>query len=281
MSKVVSDQADGLRRLMTHSPARFVAVVGSSPAVGATSVALNLAAALVQQGKDVLLLDEQSGSQSVSAIWKIAAAGTWSDVVAQRMRLEAAVGFAACGVQVLPAKPVAGETTENLHALFQGRLVLIDAALDSEGALSPLASQADEILVVLQPQAASITAAYVCIKRLHYAHALQQLRILINRAANTVEAQRILTNLSNTGSRYLALALEPVGCVMDDPRLPHAQKMNLSVVEAFQASPAAIGFRRIAAELLQWPSRSSAGRLPPPTPCIADKHPSNRLPEPN
>ncbi|WP_025916162.1 hypothetical protein [Herminiimonas sp. CN] len=280
MSKVVSDQADGLRRLMAHSPARLVAVVGSSPAVGATSVALNLAAALAQQGKDVLLLDEQSGPRSASAIWKIAAAGTWSDVATQRLRLEAAAGLAACGVQVLSAAPAAGMIIENVHAMLQGRLVLIDAALDSEGALSPLARQADEILVVLQPQAVSITAAYVCIKRLRYAHALQQLRILINRATSATEAQRVLTNLSNTGSRYLALALEPVGCVMADPLLSRALQLNLSVVEAFQTSPAAIDFRRIATELLQWPWRSPAGRLPSPISTTA-KRQSDRLLEPN
>ncbi|MEO8407546.1 MAG: flagellar biosynthesis protein FlhG [Oxalobacteraceae bacterium] len=282
MGKVVSDQADGLRRLMAHSPARLVAIVGSSAAVGATSVALNLAAALAQSGKDVLLLDEQSGLQSVSAIWKIAAAGTWSDVATQRMRLEAAAGFSACGVQVLSAGPAMSKTIENVHAMFQGRLVLIDAALDSEGALSPLASQADEILVVLQPQAASITAAYVCVKRLQYAHGLQQLRTLINCAASAAEAQRVLTNLSNTGNRYLALALSPVGCVMADPRLPRAQQLNLSVVEAFQTSPSAIDFRRIAAELLQWPWRSPAGRLPVPIQATATgKRQSDRLPEPS
>lgn len=281
MSKVVSDQADGLRRLMAQSPARLIAVVGSSPLAGATSVALNLAAALAQQGKNVLLLDEQSGAQSVSAIWKIAAAGTWSDVVTQRLRLEAAAGFSACGVQVLPADPATSATSENVHAMFQGRTVLIDAALDSEGALSPLARQADEILVVLQPQVTSITAAYVCIKRLHYAHALQQLRVLINRAPSAVEAQRVLTNLSNTGSRYLALALEPAGCVMADPRLPHAHKLNLSIVEAFQASPAAIDFRRIAAELLQWPWRSPVNKLPSQITPAAGKRPSDRLLESN
>lgn len=280
MGKVVSDQADGLRRLMAHSPARLVAVVGSSVAVGATSVALNLAAALAQLGKDVLLLDEKSGAQSASAIWKISAAGTWSDVVTQRMRLDAAAGFSACGVQVLSAEPAMSKAIENIHTLFQGQLVLIDAALDSEGALSPLASQADEILVVLQPHVAAIKAAYVCVKRLHYAHGRQQLRTLMNCAASTAEAQRVLTNLSDTGNRYLALALSPAGSVMADPYLPRAQQLHLSVVEAFQTSPSAIDFRRIAAELLQWPWRSPANRLPASAHAAAGKYQSGRLPEP-
>ena len=223
MRKVVTDQADGLRRLMAGSPGRLVAVVGSGPAVGATSVTLNLAAALVQQGKDVLLLDERS--------------------------------------EVQPT-----------HAQREGRLVLIDAVLDKEGALSPLAAQADNVLVVLQPNAASITASYACIKRLHYAHALQRLRVLVNYATDADDAQRILANLAKTGSRYLALALEPAGCVRADPRLAQAQRLNLTVVEAFQTSPAAMDFRQIASDLLQWSRCPSVSRTPALLPFVAASH---------
>lgn len=213
MNKAGTDQADGLRRLMAGSLGRRVAVVGSGPKVGTTSVTLNLAAALVQQGKDVLLLDERSGAQPSQA---------------QR----------------------------------EGRLVLIDAVLDRDGALSPLAAQADHVLVVLQPNATSITASYACIKRLHYAHALKRLRVLVNCATEVTEAQRILANLADTGSRYLALALDPAGCVRDDPRLAQAHRLNLTVVDAFQTSPAAIDFRQIASDLWQWPCCSQAGRSP-------------------
>jgi len=262
LNKVVSDQADGLRRLMArHSggnPTRVVALVGSSPSAGATSVALNLGAALAQQGKDVLLLDETGGAQSACAIWRVEAAGNWADVAAQRLSLEVAAGRAECGVLVMPTSGnggAAGSGSVDVRALFQGQVVLIDACLDSDGALSPLAAQADDVIVILRPQAASITAAYACIKRLHYAHALQQLRIMINGAASAPEAQRVLSNLASTGSRYLALSLEPAGCVVTDPHLPHAHQLHRSVVEAFQTSPAAIDFRRIATELLQWPWR--------------------------
>jgi flagellar biosynthesis protein FlhG len=134
-------------------------------------------------------------------------------------------------------------------------VILIDASRDQGGALSPLAAQADDVVVVLRPQAASITAAYTCIKQLHYAHAMQRLRIMVNLAAGLPEAQRVLSNLAVTGSRYLGLALESAGCIAEDPYLVRAQRLKLSAVEAFQASAAALDFRRIAAQLLQWPRR--------------------------
>lgn len=211
MSKGVGDQAAGLRRLMANSPGRLVAVVGCEPTVGVTSVTRNLAAALMQQGKDVLLLDEHSGLPST-------------------------------------------------HSRREGRLVLVDAVLDGEGALSPLGVQADDVLVVLQPNVASMTACYACIKRLHYVHALQRLRVLVNCATDVAEAQRIVANLVRTGSRYLALSLESAGCVRSDSRLVEAQRLNLSVVEAFQTSPAAIDFRQIASDFLQWPRPAPRGR---------------------
>ena len=263
MNKVVSDQADGLRCLMAqHSgvhAAHVIALVGSSPRIGVTSVALNLAAALVQQGKEVLLLDEQSGAQSATAMWTKAAAGSWSEVVVGGLPLSAAASRLACGALLLPvrsrckADPAA--MAAELRSVFQGQVILIDASLDQGGALSPLAAQADDVVVVLRPQAASITAAYTCIKQLHYAHAMQRLRIMVNLAAGLPEAQRVLSNLAATGSRYLGLALESAGCVAEDPHLMRAQGLKLSVVETFQASAAALDFRRIAAQLLQWPRR--------------------------
>ena len=58
MTKLVADQADGLRRLLAHTPTRVVAVAGMGRGGSATEAAMNLGAALVQQGKDVLVLDE-------------------------------------------------------------------------------------------------------------------------------------------------------------------------------------------------------------------------------
>lgn len=202
MKRALSDQAAGLRNLMARSPGRLLAIVGSGPAVGVSCVTSNLAAALAQQGEDVLLHDERRG-----------------------------------------APPTAAQR--------QGRLLLVDAVLDAQGALSPLAAQADSVLIVLQPNANSIKASYTCIKKLHYAHALQRVRVLLNHATDAAQAQRILANLALASGRYLALTLEPAGWVRADPRLVQARRLNLTVVEAFQTSPAAIDFCKVASDLLR------------------------------
>jgi flagellar biosynthesis protein FlhG len=207
MTALKGDQADGLRHLMANSPGQKLAVVASGPAVGATSVAHNLAAALRQLGRDVLLHDERRAA---------------------------------------PPTP----------AQCAGKLLLVDTVLDPQGALSPWAAQADHVMVVLQPSATSIKAAYACVKNLHYAHALQRVRMLVNHATDASQAERILANLAQTSGRYLAMTLESAGWVRADPRMPQAQRLNLTVVEAYRTSPAAIDFFQIAADMRQWPWRS-------------------------
>jgi flagellar biosynthesis protein FlhG len=225
MRKAVTDQAEGLRRLMAASPGRRVALVGCEAPVLAGFMR-NLAAALVQVGKDVLMLDEREG-------------------------------FQPAGVQC------------------EGRLVLIHAVLDPRGALSPLAAQADHVLVVLQANAASIKASYACIKGLHGAHGRQRLRVLVDGAADAAEAQRILANLADAGRRYLSLSLEPAGWVRADPHLARSQRLNATVVEAFRNSPAAMDFRQVASGLLQWPLLHNGGQVQlQPSEAVAVSHAS-------
>ncbi len=257
MTKQVADQADGLRRLLSRTPTRVVAIVGMCRGDGATTVAMNLGAALVLQGKEVVLLDEhRPAADSIAALWAIDPAGDLADVADQRLTCADAAARAGCGVEVLPAPLGVLHAPIDPHSLCRGGVVLIDAALDEEGRLSALAQRADEVVLVLQPHAASITAAYAGVKRLHYAHGLKQLRFLVSRVSSADEARRIMDNLANTCSRYLAVSLEGAGWIGSDARLADARRLHQTVVEAFPASPAAVDFRRVAGDMGLWPWRA-------------------------
>ena len=63
MKSVINDQADGLRRLMALSSGRRVTLIGGDYA-DIAMVIQNLAAALMQEGKDVQVVDEHSHLQT-------------------------------------------------------------------------------------------------------------------------------------------------------------------------------------------------------------------------
>ena len=259
MSKLVPDQADGLRRLLAQSSVRLIAIAGMERRQGATTAAMNLGAALAHMGKDVLLLDEHKASaNSIRGAWAVDPLGTLADVATRRLTCEGAAARTECGVNVLPALPGAQPAHVDPRLFWDGDVVLIDAALDGAGHLSPLARLADDLVVVLQPNPASITATYSGIKRLHYAHALHQLRLLVNGVADPDAARRLMANLIDTGNRYLAISMHAAGWVRADPHLNDARRLRRTVVEAFPASPAAVDFRVIGADVAQWPWRPVA-----------------------
>jgi flagellar biosynthesis protein FlhG len=264
LDKFVIDQAEGLRRLLAREGSRVIAVTGGPGSPGRTTVAINLAAALTAQGKDVLVIDECLGPRSVSALLGgVRGAANFAAVMRGERSLDEAVGRHALGFGVLaaPREPRAPYT----HAQFNAQVgkvlagpadfVLIDAQLDAEGALSPLAMHAHDVLIVMRVSAQAITDAYACMKRLHFAHAIGQFRVLANHVVSATEAQAVLENLAGVASRYLTVSLESAGSVAADPHMPRALQLSRCIVDAFPSTAAARDFRHVAAELPHWPMR--------------------------
>lgn len=248
----VVDQADGLRRLLGTRTSRIVALAGLSPGAGTTTAAMNLAVEVARQGRPVLVLDEQPpGPRSACALWSIAPRGTLADVAAGRVPLQAAAATSRCGVQVLPAPAATPHGSFNVRSLCPQGMIVIDAATDASGALSPLARLADEVVIVMQPSAASITATYAGLKQLQYAHALQTFHFVVNAAASAQQAQQVIANVLHTGSRYLAVSLRALGWVDADLLVRESARLLRTVCEAYPSSAAAAGWRHIAGAMLR------------------------------
>jgi flagellar biosynthesis protein FlhG len=268
LDKFVTDQAEGLRRLLAREGSRVVAVTGGPGAPGRTTTVVNLAAALTAQGKDVLVIDECPGAQSVCAmLGTVRGAANFAAV----MRGDADLGDAArhpslgFGLLVVSPENRAQYTSEQLQKLLAGPadVVLIDTQLDADGALSSLAVHAHDVLVVMRVAAQSITETYACLKRLHFAHAIGQFRVLANHVADVADAEAALENLVGVASRYLNVSLESAGCVAADPHMARALQLGRCIVDAFPSTAAARDYRRLADDLPYWPMRPAlSSRLP-------------------
>jgi flagellar biosynthesis protein FlhG len=268
LDKFVLDQAEGLRRLLARSGARVVAVTGGSVGVGRTTTVVNLAAALAQQGKDVLVIDECPGENGVSTlIGGVRGAGNFSAVIRGEMALQEAVGRHALGFAVLAASRGHREgcTPEQLAILLSGPadIVLIDAQLDRDGSLSTLAMQSNDVMIVTRVAGQAITDAYACMKRLHYAHAIPQFRVLVSHVQSVSDANAAFENLAGVAGRYLTVSLENAGCIAADPRMVRAVELSRCVVDAFPSTPAARDYRQVAAELQYWPMRPAMSSRTP------------------
>ena len=270
------DQADGLRRLLTAGRPRIISIAGMSRQVGATTAAMNLCVELSRQGKPVLLLDEHGPSrQSACSVWSVAPGGSLADVTSGRMDLASAAAHVSCGVKILPA-PRTALSCVNPRSLWPQGVIVIDVCLDESRQLSSLARTADDVVIVMQPSAASITSAYAALKGLQYTHALQTFQFIVNQAGDARQAQVVISNVVNTSSRFLAVSLRPLGWVSCDCLVREAARLRKTVCEADPTRTAAREFRQIAAALTRAAVSSSRPLLAAP----ADSGPPALAPAP-
>ena len=62
----ITDQAEGLRRLLVRASTRVIIVAAARTGFGAISIVVNLAMVLVCTGKEVLILDGSQSNDNVS-----------------------------------------------------------------------------------------------------------------------------------------------------------------------------------------------------------------------
>ncbi|TDY27142.1 flagellar biosynthesis protein FlhG [Paraburkholderia sp. BL6665CI2N2] len=260
MKDTVSGQALALCQTFAKNTARVVAVTGGSERSGCTAAVVHLAIALVKQGMDVLVVDECLGDGSASAVLGgIRAAGRIASVPNGRLP------------HVLPVSnsrsPIAitgpGHRNEQCYGVIEydaapataPDVVLIDAALSDDGALSPLASQAHDVVIVTTMTADAAANTYVRMKRLHLTQGIAQFRIVMNRVENQADAQAVLKSISGAARDYLATSVLDGGYIRADPCIARASELPCAIAGALSPSPAAEDFARLATDLQSWPRR--------------------------
>ncbi len=255
-----SDQAESLRRLLAPRVTRRIAVVAADEGAGATTVALGLANALAMQGERVMLVDEDRQGARATRLSGAAPTATLADALAGRVSATAASGTRQPGgIAVLPAGNLSIEAASDdraLSGLFPDvRSVLIDARTDATGALSPFGATAHNVVIVMRPEATSITAAYARIKRLHHEYACRRFHMVVNMAAAEATVAALARNLARTASQYLGVEASLVGYLPVDPLVARAWQLGRCVVEAYPAAASTSALRHIAGGIGAWPLR--------------------------
>ena len=268
MAEVSQDQAEGLRRLLSGDFVRIVTLTSGKRGVGKTSALINLAAALAKRGRQVMVLDEHQGERSVVGMLGLTPYYDLTHVVRRERSLEQVMLSGPEGIMVIPAgKSV--QALANLEKADQEWLVnsfaqlaqtvdvlLVDAVAGVASHVLPLSLAAQELVVVVEPQPASMTDAYALIKVLNQGFARRSFHILVNKAADPKEGEAIFNNMAEVASRFLKVSLNYMGFVPQEERMRRASQLGRTVVDAFPATEAAQAFRTLAEVVEQWPHPS-------------------------
>jgi flagellar biosynthesis protein FlhG len=264
-AKFNAAQTAGIRAAVSPDPVQVIAVTGGKGGVGKTSVAVNLAAALAEQGKRVLLFDGDMGLANVDVLLGLTPRHTLEHVLDGRCTLEEAVVDSPLGFKVLPgASGVARlselSTAEHLglvqafsHLTAGLDVLVVDTAAGIADSVRQFCQAAQQVLVVLRDEPASLTDAYALIKLLNRNNGVSRFRILANMSPSPGAGESLFRKLERVTNRFLDVVLEYAGEIPEDSFVRSAIREQRAVVNAFPSSPAARAFVRLAREAGKWP----------------------------
>lgn len=265
MAKPQVDQAEGLRRIFSRKPLRVVNFAAAGAGVGKTALIANLAVCLARQGFEVLLLDENAGSNDLCAAFGMHARFDLWQVLTSERTLPEVLVQATPGVTILPsaraAQMIGHLNTRQRNALSDAidslnrpiDILLIDAAYTHPLGYSPFGLSAHENVMVVSPNQQAVMATYALVKRLSMAFARRRFRLLVNKVQKQANAEGIGRNLAELAGQHAQAQIALIGAIPLDPKWKAAAKMQQPVITFEPESPSALKIRALAADLLHWP----------------------------
>ena len=261
MTRFLRDQAAGLRELVSlqkSTAARVITVAGGAKGVGKTTVIVNLASALAEKGKRVLLIDENAFPNNICARLGLKARFDLIHAINQDRRLDQVilqgpenmyVLSALRGIHALPRLDIAGQ--QGLIKSF-GQfsesidVILIDTAMGSKTHVLPLSLASEQVLIVISGTAASLTGAYALIKMMNKEYAKKHFLVIVNKADTGLSSHTVFDGFSRVVSQYLSISLEFVGFTEMSEKVYQSTRLCQPVLEAFPVSQVANNFRQLA-----------------------------------
>jgi len=261
-----NDQAAGLRNMTSKQrPVKVIAVASGKGGVGKTNVTVNLGVALAQQGKQVLLMDADLGLANIDVMLGVHPQYNLLHVLDGSKTLQEIIVEGPAGMKIIPAASGIQKMAELSPAEHAGMIqafseleqhidiLLIDSAAGIADSVISFTRAAQEVIVVVCDEPASITDAYALIKLLSRDYQLNHFHIIANMTRSVQEGRELFNKISMVCERFLDVNLDFMGIVPFDEDLRLAVKKQHAVVEFRPQSKSATAFTHLSRKIAHWP----------------------------
>ena len=241
-------------------------MTGGKGGVCKTNVSLNLAIAMGQQGKRVLVLDADLGLANCDVMLGLRVEKNLSHVLSGECELRDILVTGPAGIRIAPATSGSQSMVELSAAEHAGLIrafseldndfdvLIVDTAAGISDMVLSFSRAAQDVVVVVCDEPASITDAYALIKVLSREHGVYKFKVVANMVRSQREGQDLFAKLSKVTDRFLDVALELVATVPYDENMRKSTRRQKAVVELFPNSPASVSLKSLAGKALKWPT---------------------------
>jgi len=271
---MLNDQAAGLRAMQSNhvetekpagTPVRVIAVASGKGGVGKTNVSVNLGISLSKLGNRVLLMDADMGLANVDIMLGLQTQYNLSHVLDGEKTLQEIIVEGPAGLKIIPAASGVKRMAQlsamenagiiNAFSELSGELdvLLIDTAAGIADSVVSFCRAAQEVVVVVTDEPASITDAYALIKVLSRDYQVSRIRLLANMSRSEQHGRQLYTKLSRVCEQFLDVSIDYLGTIPFDHDLREAVQKQTPVTVSSPNSVAAKSFKEIAYTVDSWP----------------------------
>lgn len=243
------------------SQTKTVSVTSGKGGVGKSTLVANMSLSLAQQGKNVLILDGDLGMANIDIMYGIRSSGSVEQVLTGQRSLEEIMVEVAPNVSLIPGgsgvyglqnlsimqRKILLDQVNSLEKHFD--VMFIDTASGIDDNVLSLNSAAQEILVVLNPDPASLTDAYALVKVMYKKFNETRFSVVSNMVADEREGLQTFKRLSDVAQKFLNVSLDYKGFIPADGDLRRATKAQQLVIRELPRSASSLAIRNLSEKL--------------------------------
>lgn len=256
-----------LATTVSRRPTKVVAVTSGKGGVGKTNVAANLAVALAQMDRNVMLFDADLGLANVDVLLGLQPRFNLAHVVNGEADLDCTIVGGPAGIRIVPASsgnksmldmPPAAQAS--IVQSFSGiatppDVLVVDTAAGINDSVARFTQAAHHAVVVVCDEPASITDSYALIKLFSREYGISRFHIVTNMTQGVTDGRRLFDKINTVSNQFLDVVLRHCGNIPADSYLKRAVQEQRAVVDAYPRSPAGKSFRQLAQAVLRLPDR--------------------------
>ncbi|MDH5720101.1 MAG: MinD/ParA family protein [Spirochaetia bacterium] len=240
---------------------KIITITSGKGGVGKTSMSVNLGLALASQNKKVLLFDADLGLANINVVLGVVPKYNLYHVIKGHKKLKDIIIQTPEGLDII-AGASGYSSLANLSEKERNKIVvevdqlkeydylLIDTGAGVSSNVIGFTLPADEILVITTPEPTSITDAYGIIKSIVLEASDKCIKLLVNRAATSLEGRKVAERVVNISNQFLNVKVENCGFIYDDEMVPKSIRKQKPFYSLYPKSKASSCLNVIAARLM-------------------------------